>query len=95
MSDERTVPDDVDVGSYADVQAEVDKHFEGSWEKFLKAVQNPAEVLHFVLVHECDKQPEKFEAWAKDKKLPPAWVPRFYGTLTADGELKPSHGPPN
>lgn len=88
MSNERTVPDDVDVGTYADVEAEVDKHFGGSWEDFLKAVQNPAEILHFVLVHECGKETAKFEAWAADKKLPPGWVPRFYGTLTADGELK-------
>jgi hypothetical protein len=95
MSEERNIPDDVDVGTYADVQAEVDKHFEGSWEGFLKAVQNPAEVLHFVLVHECNKEPQKFEAWAKEKKLPPAWVARFYGTLTADGELAADANQPN
>lgn len=87
MTQDREVPEDTDVGSYAEVQAEVDKHFGGDWAQFLKAVQNPAEVLHFVLVHECGKEPERFEAWAKDKGLPPDWVPRFYGTLTPEGDL--------
>jgi hypothetical protein len=76
-----------DVATYDDIQAEVDKHFEGDWEKFLKAVSNPAEILHFILKQEFEKDKDKFEAWAVEKKLPPDWVPRFYGTLTADGEI--------
>lgn len=93
MTDERTAPEDVDVGTYADVQAEVDKHFGGSWEQFLRAVQNPAEILHFVLLHACEKDPQKFEAWAEDKGLPPDWVPRFFGTLTPEGDLQSGHKP--
>ncbi len=81
-------PDDTEVDSYEAIAAEVDKHFEGSWERFLKAVQNPSEVLHFVLTRHCATDPTKFEAWAKEKELPPGWVPRFYMTLTADGQLK-------
>ncbi|HWB76000.1 MAG TPA: hypothetical protein VG755_13620 [Nannocystaceae bacterium] len=81
-------PDDTDVDSYEAICAEVDKHFEGNWERFLKAVQNPKEILHFVLTRHCNTDPTKFEAWAKEKELPPGWVPRFYMTLTADGQLK-------
>jgi hypothetical protein len=94
MTDETEAPpegpvhEDTEVESYEAMQAEVDKHFEGSWERFLKAVQNASEVLHFVLVHHCGTEPSKFEAWAKEKELPPGWVQRFYMTLTPDGRLK-------
>jgi hypothetical protein len=81
-------PDDTEVDTYDAMAAEVDKHFEGSWERFLKAVQNPSEVMHFVLTRHCATDPSKFEAWAKEKELPPGWVPRIYMTLTADGQLK-------
>ncbi len=80
--------EDTDVDSYEAMQAEVDKHFEGSWERFLKAVQNASEVLHFVLTHHCGTDPTRFEAWATEKQLPAGWVPRFFTTLTADGQLK-------
>jgi hypothetical protein len=94
MTDEPEAPpqapthEDTEVESYEAMQAEVDKHFEGSWERFLKAVENASEVLHFVLTHHCATDAAKFEAWAKEKQLPPGWVPRFYMTLTPDGQLK-------
>jgi hypothetical protein len=81
-------PDDSEVGSYLDVQAEVDKHFAGDWEKFLKAVRNPAEILYFVLWRQCDGKAHKLEAWAKDKGLPADWLPRFYGMLKPDGQFR-------
>lgn len=86
--DEPKLHEDTEVESYDAMQAEVDKHFEGSWERFLKAVQNPSEILHFVLTRHCATDPSKFEAWATEKQLPPGWVPRFYMTLTPDGKLK-------
>lgn len=82
--------EDTEVESYDAMQAEVDKHFEGSWERFLKAVENASEILHFVLTRHCGTDAAKFEAWATEKQLPPGWVPRFYMTLTPDGKLKPS-----
>lgn len=80
---------DTEAGSYVDLQREVDQHFDGSWEKFLKAVANPAEILYFVLWRQCGGQASKIEAWAKDKQLPPDWLPRFYGMLTQDGQFRP------
>jgi hypothetical protein len=85
MSDLPT--DGPEVATYADIQIEVDKEFAGDWEKFLKAVANPAEILHFILTEEFELDKSKFEAWAVEKKLPGDWVPRFYSTLTAEGEL--------
>ncbi|MBK8241243.1 MAG: hypothetical protein KBB21_10005 [Nannocystaceae bacterium] len=79
---------DTEVDTYEGMQAEVDRHFGGSWEQFLKALQNPAEVMHFVLTKHCGTDAAKFEAWAKEKELPAGWVPRFYMTLTPDGQLK-------
>jgi hypothetical protein len=84
----RAMPEDTDADTYDAVQAEVDKHFEGSWERFLKAVENPAEILHFVLHNHCAVDAGKFIAWAKEKQLPPDWVPRFFSVLTPKGELK-------
>lgn len=89
MSD--STPESTQVTTYAEIEAQVKEHFDGSWERFLKAVENPAEILHFVLVYEYDKDRSAFEAWAKDKALPPDWVPRFYSTLTAEGELSSSN----
>jgi hypothetical protein len=86
--------EDTEVDSYDAMQAEVDKHFEGSWERFLKAVQNASEVLHFVLTRHCGTDAARFEAWATEKQLPPGWVPRFFMTLTEDGQLKPQAPPP-
>jgi hypothetical protein len=88
MSDAPERPDSTDVDTYSEIETEVDKHFEGSWENFFKAVKNPAEVLHFILADHFGLEREKFEAWAQEKKLPPDWVPRFYGTLNEKGELK-------
>lgn len=81
--------EDTEAGSYVDLQREVDQSFDGNWEGFLKAVSNPAEILYFVLWRHCDGQAHKIEAWAKDKKLPPDWLPRFYGLLTHDGQFRP------
>ena len=80
--------EDADVDDYDGIQAEVDKHFEGNWERFLKAVENPSEILHFVLTKHFGLDQKKFEAWAQEKQFPPGWVQRFYSTLTADGQLK-------
>jgi hypothetical protein len=80
--------EDTDVDNYDQIQAEVDKHFEGNWERFLKAVENPAEILHFVLKQHFGLDQQKFEKWAQEKQFPPGWVARFYSTLTPDGELK-------
>jgi len=93
MTEETEVPpgpqhEDTDVDNYDGLQAEVDKHFEGSWERFLKAVENPAEILHFVLKHHFALNQRDFEAWAKEKQFPPGWIARFYSTLTPEGELK-------
>lgn len=81
-------PDDSEADSYVDVQREVDTHFGGSWEGFLKAVRNPAEILYFVLWRQCDGKAHKLEAWAKDKGLPADWLPRFYGMLTPEGQFR-------
>ena len=81
-------PDDSEVGSYLDVQAEVDKHFAGDWEKFLKAVRNPAEILHFVLWRQCDGKADNLRSWAAEKKLPADWVPRFFGMLDPKGYFR-------
>lgn len=86
-ADNQPRPPDTEAGAYHEVQAQVEAHFEGSWEGFLKAVQNPAEILHFVMWGHCGGDKEKFEGWATDKDLPPDWVPRFYGMLTPDGQL--------
>ena len=104
MSDETTTdtpeqaeiprPDDTEADSYEAIQVEVDTHFGGSWEQFLKAVSNAKEVLHFVLVNRCETNPTKFEAWAEEIKLPVGWVQRFYMTLTPDGALKPDEPAP-
>lgn len=91
MSDAPELPESTEVDSYEEIEAEVSKHFGGSWPSFLKALQRPAEVLHFVLVYKFGKDQAAFEAWAKEKELPIDWVPRFYSTLTLDGELKPEH----
>jgi len=91
MSQEPTpiTAEDTDAGSYEDIEREVFKHFEGSWEKFLKALRNPADILHFVMARKFGKDKVAFEAWAKEKQLPGNWVPRFYGLLDADGEFLP------
>ena len=81
--------DDSEAGSYDDLQGEVDAHFGGEWDGFLKAVRNPAEILYFVLWNHCDGKSAKIEAWAKEKELPPDWLPRFYGLLTNKGEFRP------
>lgn len=86
---EQSERQDTEAGSYVDLQREVDQHFDGSWEAFLKAVRNPAEILYFVLWRHCGGQAHKAEAWAKDKKLPPDWLPRFYGMLTHEGNFRP------
>lgn len=83
------MPEETEAGSYADIQGEVNKHFAGDWGAFLKAVNNPAEVLHFVFAGFCKKDREKFEAWAKRQSIPEDWMPRFYMTLNEDGDLKP------
>lgn len=87
---EPTAPkhEDKDVDDYDGIQSEVDKHFGGSWESFLKAVENPAEILHFVLTKHFGLDQKKFEAWANEQKFPPGWISRFYSTLTPDGQLK-------
>lgn len=89
MSEQTPDRQDSEAGSYVELQGEVDKHFDGSWEAFLKAVGNPAEILYFVLWRHCDGKAHKIEAWAKDKDLPPDWLPRFYGMLTHDGRFRP------
>jgi hypothetical protein len=81
--------EDTEAGSYVDLQSEVDKTFAGSWEQFLKAVRNPAEILYFVLWRHCEGKADKVEAWANEKKLPPDWLPRFYGMLTHKGDFRP------
>jgi hypothetical protein len=81
-------PDDSEAGSYVELQREVDTHFAGSWENFLKAVRNPAEILYFVLWRQCDGKSHKMESWAKDKGLPGDWLPRFYGMLTPQGQFR-------
>lgn len=81
-------PDDSEAGSYVDVQREVDKHFAGSWENFLKAVRNPAEILYFVLWRQCDGKADKLRSWAAEKKLPADWVPRFFGMLDPKGQFR-------
>ena len=81
-------PADSEAGSYVELQREVDKHFAGSWEGFLKAVRNPAEVLYFVLWRQCDGKAHKMETWAKEKGIPADWLPRFYGMLTPDGQFR-------
>jgi hypothetical protein len=81
-------PDDSEAGSYLELQQEVEKHFGGSWEAFLKAVRNPAEILYFVLWRLCEGKATKLEAWAKEKKLPADWLPRFYGMLAPDGQFR-------
>jgi hypothetical protein len=87
---EPTAPkhEDKDVDDYDGIQSEVDKHFAGSWESFLKAVENPAEILHFVLTKHFALDQKKFEAWANEQKFPPGWIQRFYSTLTPEGDLK-------
>jgi hypothetical protein len=86
---EPTEREDTEAGTYVDLEREVDEHFDGSWERFLKAVRNPSEILYFVLWRHCDGQAPKIEAWAKDKKLPADWIPRFFGMLTHDGNFRP------
>jgi hypothetical protein len=98
MSDEQTLherPPSTSAAAYHEVQAQVDQHFGGKWEEFLKAVQNPAEILHFVMWQHCGGDKAKFESWATDKALPPDWVPRFYGLLTSDGQLPPPSDAPD
>lgn len=87
---EQEAPDreDAEAGSYLELQGEVDRSFGGSWEAFLKAVSNPAEILYFVLWRHCKGKAHKLEAWAKDKKIPDDWLPRFYGMLTPKGEFR-------
>lgn len=81
--------DDTEAGSYVDLQKEVDRNFKGNWGDFLKAVQNPAEILYFVLWRQCDGKADKIEAWSKEKDLPPDWMPRFFGMLTHEGKFRP------
>ncbi len=83
------LPESTEASTYADVQSEVNRHFGGSWEGFLKAVSNPADILFFVYGTHFDKDREKFEAWSKRQSIPEDWIPRFFMTLTEDGELKP------
>lgn len=80
--------DDAQATNYDDIEAEVNKHFEGKWENFFKAVSNPAEIMHFILHSKCGGTAESFEAWAKEKDLPTDWLGRFFSTLTEDGALK-------
>lgn len=87
-------PPPTTAGKFHEIQREVDTHFGGEWERFLKALSNPAEILHFVLWQHCGGAKEKFEAWAESNKLPPDWVPRFYGMLTPEGELPVSADAP-
>jgi hypothetical protein len=89
VSDEPELPESTEANSYPEIEAEVSKHFDGDWRKFLLAVENPAEVLHFVLKEHFGKDQGKFAAWAERKGLPRDWLPRFYMTLTDDGELGP------
>ncbi|MCH9680545.1 MAG: hypothetical protein K0V04_03855 [Deltaproteobacteria bacterium] len=89
MSEQTPEREDSEAGSYLDLQREVDRTFGGSWEAFLKAVLNPAEILYFVLWSHCEGKAHKIETWAKDKGLPPDWLPRFYGMLTHKGDFRP------
>lgn len=98
MSDQRPLPESSEANTYVELETEVSKHFAGDWRKFLLAVANPAEILHFVLKEHFAKEQEKFEAWFERKGLPNDWLSRFYMTLDEDGELKPetvaSEAPP-
>jgi hypothetical protein len=87
-------PPNTSVNTFADIELEVNKHFKGEWKKFLIAVENPAEIMHFILTEHFGRDTKKFEAWSKEQELPPDWVPRFYGTLTPEGELQPQHRSP-
>lgn len=103
MEDPGPDREDTHAGTYEDIEAEVQRHFGGEWPRFLKALRNPGEVLHFVLTYKFDKDTKAFEAWAAEKQLPPDWVPRFYGMLDPNGDLPPpqegpdrvEEGPPN
>ena len=85
---EDATPKTVEADSYANLDAEVAAQFQGDWEQFFKAVQNPVEIMQFVLFNKCDGEPQKFEAWAKEKTLPPDWAGRFFSALTSEGEVK-------
>lgn len=89
MSEQSPEREDSEAGTYAELQREVDQHFDGKWDGFLKAVRNPAEVLYFILWNHCDGKAPKIEAWAKKHELPDDWLPRFYGMLTQAGEFRP------
>jgi hypothetical protein len=82
-------PEETEAASYADIQGEVNKHFAGNWKKFLLAVNNPAEILHFVFANYCKRDKGAFEAWGKQQGVPEDWIPRFFMTLDEGDDLKP------
>lgn len=70
-------PPDSSAGSYIDLELEVAKNFAGDWSKFLRCLQNPAEVLAFIRTIACNDDEEAFAEWMKEKELPEAWLSRF------------------
>ena len=82
-------PPDAEAADFSDINFQVQRHFKGDWNKFLIAVANPIEILHFILSDHFGMDTDKFEAWAKEEKLPDDYIPRFYTALTPEGEIKP------
>lgn len=90
-------PPDSSAGSYIDLELEVAKNFEGDWSRFLRALQNPAEVLAFIRNVACNDDEQAFAEWMKEKNLPEAWLSRFHLALAelqtqADSNAQGSEG---
>ena len=79
-------PADASAESYIDLELEVARNFAGDWSHFLRALQNPAEVLAFVRRVACNEDDEAFADWMKEKELPPAWLGRFQIALAEMAE---------
>ena len=80
-STQYTPPPDATAGDYEEIEREVDLHFKGVWPDFLRAIRNPAQVLHFILNDHFGGDEARFAEWTESKGFPAGWLSRFHLAL--------------
>ena len=63
-------PENTAAASFDDVQMQVDTHFQGSWGTFLDRVQNPLDIMRFVLASGFNSDHHAFQDWASTNGIP-------------------------
>lgn len=66
-----------EIDSFEALEQEVQQKHGSDWAAFLRALENPADVLTFVLETKCGGDEASFEQWFKAQSLPEDWLDRF------------------